>query len=130
MMITFQLYKVEDHLDQVFHLLTQAVFSTHPVNAQLHIQHHHVDNHSIVLLLFTVTVCINSLTKTVVSFSNPAVPCTTDGDIQLLNSTLLLQVCRNKTWHTVCRNAFGSCSNAKVACRQLGYTGLIGTYRY
>ena len=37
-------------------------------------------------------------------------------------------MCRNKTWHTVCKNAFSSSdNNTKVACRQLGYTGSKST---
>ena len=40
-----------------------------------------------------------------------------------------LEVCNNNFWGTVCDNNFGS-SDARVACRQLGFSdrGLIVSY--
>ena len=39
-----------------------------------------------------------------------------------------LEICTvNETWGTVCDYSF-SCANARVACRQLGYTDPVGKY--
>ena len=38
-----------------------------------------------------------------------------------------LEICGGGNWTSICRQ-YWDCNDAKVACRQLGFTGIIGTY--
>ena len=63
------------------------------------------------------------------SFS-PAVYCTDDNDtIRIFGSNPekgMLQVCKDGIWHAVCDSRW-NCNDAKVACRELGFTeGRVG----
>ena len=53
-------------------------------------------------------------------------PCTT-GEIRIAYGSIpnqgLFQKCINGVWHAQCGSDWG-CTNTRVACRQLGYTGL------
>lgn len=64
-------------------------------------------------------------------------PKVTQGDLRLVNSGSTgsssrsgrLEVYYNDQWGTVCNDNFGY-SDAKVACRQLGYSGLTHEWEH
>ena len=57
----------------------------------------------------------------------------TDGDIRLYNTITTVegegavQICYDDTWYAVCDYAW-SCSDANVACRELGYPAGASMY--
>ena len=61
--------------------------------------------------------------------------CTTNGDLRLVRGTYYsyseyegrLEVCYNGQWGTICDDSWGS-TDAGVACRQLGYSGISKFY--
>ena len=58
-----------------------------------------------------------------------SIVCTTN-DLRIVGNNPnqgTLQICKSSNWYSVCGNSWG-CSDAKVACRQMGFTGPIGTY--
>ena len=57
----------------------------------------------------------------------------TNGDVRIWNGVGLpdnegiAQICRGNTWYALCDN--GGCNTAKLVCKSLGYSGLIGKHR-
>ena len=64
------------------------------------------------------------------AFITHAVSCNTTGALRIYGSNPnrgMLQICKSGIWRGVC-GTYWTCSAAKVACRQLGFTeGTIGT---
>ena len=55
-------------------------------------------------------------------------PCATSNSLRIYGSNPnqgMLQICTSGYWHGV-NSYYWDCTNAKAACRQLGFTGLIG----
>ena len=79
---------------------------------------------------------LHDITLVVIVILHSTVPsndtCTTNGDIRLVGSTNWYQgrveVCYNRQWGTVCDDSWGT-SDAGVACRQLGFSGVGKFYK-